>query len=261
MISIPSKACDVIIVDEAQDFSANQLRAINHHLAEQSYLTLVLDTAQRLYPRGYTWSEIGLNMMGARYHRLKQNHRNTVEIARFAAGLLTGLALDDDATLPDLSATTRSGALPRVVVGTYPDQVREAISFIKANVDLERETVGFLHPLGWFKGLKPFLIRADLDFVDLTKGREWPRGPENIALSTMHSAKGLEFDHVIILGLDADTTPHGDAQDSDDLITVRRLLGMAVGRARTSLLLGYAPNRGSDLINYFQPGTFVEQII
>lgn len=53
---------DVIIADETQDFSANQIRAIRNHLAEVHSLTLVVDTAQRIYARGFTWQETGLTV-------------------------------------------------------------------------------------------------------------------------------------------------------------------------------------------------------
>jgi DNA helicase IV len=39
---------DIIIVDESQDFSANQLRAIGFHLAEEHAVTFVIDTMQRI---------------------------------------------------------------------------------------------------------------------------------------------------------------------------------------------------------------------
>jgi hypothetical protein len=72
---------DIVIIDEAQDFSANQIRAVQHHLAKDHALTLVIDTIQRLYPRGYTWTEAGLDPKRVRFYRLRENHRNTTEIA------------------------------------------------------------------------------------------------------------------------------------------------------------------------------------
>jgi superfamily I DNA/RNA helicase len=80
---------DIVIADETQDFSANQLRAVRHHLCKEHAVTFVLDALQRIYARGFTWQEIGYDMKRARYHRLQQNHRNTVQIAAFAAGVTT----------------------------------------------------------------------------------------------------------------------------------------------------------------------------
>ena len=46
---IPCIKYDFIITDETQDFSANQLRAISHHLKDEHCLSIVLDTAQKVY--------------------------------------------------------------------------------------------------------------------------------------------------------------------------------------------------------------------
>jgi hypothetical protein len=55
----PEAKYDVIVVDEAQDLSANQLRAILRHAAPDATITIVTDSAQRIYPRGAPWAEAG----------------------------------------------------------------------------------------------------------------------------------------------------------------------------------------------------------
>jgi superfamily I DNA/RNA helicase len=191
-------------------------------------------------------------------HRLCRNYRNTIQIARFAEPIVRGLAIDDDATLPDFSRCEREGPLPIVLRGGFELQLRYAIDNIKAQVDLNRETVAFLHPLGWFSLHRTRLGQASLPFVEITKKSEWPEGTENIALCTLHSAKGLEFDHVIILGLNAEVLRHGVGDDDDRLTMLRRLLAMGIGRARKSVILGYKPDEASVLVGYFEPGTFNE---
>ena len=58
----PSKLYDIIIVDEAQDFSAQQARAVMRHAAPNHATTFVLDAAQRIYPRFFTWSGAGITI-------------------------------------------------------------------------------------------------------------------------------------------------------------------------------------------------------
>jgi superfamily I DNA/RNA helicase len=87
---------------------------------------------------------------------------------------------------------------------------------------------------------------------------EWPPGDENIALSTMHSAKGLEFDYVLILGLSNEITMSGSEPDHTQLDEDRRLLAMAITRARKGVIIGYKPTEASHLITYFRQGTFTE---
>jgi superfamily I DNA/RNA helicase len=227
---------EIVVIDEAQDFSANQLRSIQHHLASASSLTLVVDTVQRLYPRGYTWAEAGIDARRASFYRLQHNHRNTIQIATFARGIISDLAIDDDGTLPDLTRATRNGPKPSVFQGRYLSQLDFAIEHIRSNVNLAEETVAFLKPLGggWFNFVRTRLSREGLLYEEITRTREWPRNSTNIVLSTMHSAKGLEFDHVIILGLTDEVTPHGEEDDDDQLSTLRRLCAFnrTFGRAR-----------------------------
>ncbi|WP_193601381.1 3'-5' exonuclease [Pseudomonas syringae] len=260
MLKLDSLEYDVVIIDEAQDFSANQIRALKHHLATPHCFTLVIDTAQRLYPRGFTWAETGLDMQTCVYHRLKVNHRNSKQIADFARGILEGLQIDDDGTLPELNATVKEGELPVVIKGKYGQQLAYAVDWIKEYVDLETETVAFLKPRGkgWFDDTKKGLDAAGLEYFDLTRCRNWPSGGGNVALCTMNSAKGLEFDHVIVLGLSGKNTPHGVDQEDDELLRLRRLLGMALGRAKKTVMVGYKPGEESDLISFFKPGTFLE---
>lgn len=249
---------DIIIADETQDFSANQVRAIVNQLASVHSLTFILDSAQRIYPRGFTWQEAGITIRPESIGHLKGNYRNTVEIAKLAASLIEGLPLDDDGTLPDFKACSTHGPLPTVIRGKFGQQIDYIIKHLKKEVNLRDESVAFLHPQGggWFDETRRRLRAAGLPFVEITRKSDWPQGNENIGLSTLHSAKGLEFDHVIIIGLNAEVTVHGQEADDDRLITLRRLLAMGIGRARQSVILGYKPGEASKLIDYLAPGSF-----
>ena len=64
-----------------------------------------------------------------------------------------------------------------------------------------------------------------------------------VKLTTFHSAKGLEFDHVIVTGLSEGILPENEPLDSAEedlkewLAVERRLLYVATTRAKTSLIL------------------------
>lgn len=257
---IASIGYEIVVIDESQDFSANQLRAIHHHLAPEHTATFVIDTVQRIYARGFTWAEAGFDVRPERYHRLAVNHRNTAQTASFAAGILNGINVDGDGALPNLTTAQSAGPLPVVLRGIYPAQLSWAINFIRNNVDLTQDSVAFLKPLGggWFDYVKQQLNANGIPFVDITREPDWPEGPENVALSTFHSAKGLEFDYVFILGLNDKATPHGDEEQDDQLWVLRRLLAVAVARARKQVVLGYKPGEESDLVQFFTDGTFDE---
>ena len=248
---------DVIVVDETQDFSANEVRAVLNQRSADASVTFVLDSAQRIYSRNFTWVEVGVSLRPEKSHTLQTNYRNTRQIARFASAMLTGLLIDDNGTMPNYATARADGPKPIVLRGSYPNQVRGAIEFLR-DIDLTQQSVAFLHYKGWFRDLIPALNRAGLPFVNLTGSPVWPEGPENIALCTLHSSKGLEFDHVIMIGLDGSVL-QVDMPDDEDQIDVaehepsarlRRLVAMGVGRARESVLIGFKPSDAPDIMHF-----------
>ena len=255
---IASLEYDIIIVDESQDFSANEIRAIMHHLAAEHSVTFVTDTAQRIYARGYTWAEAGVNIASNRSHKLNQNHRNTRQIAAFAAGILEGITVDADGSLPNLDAAQTDGPLPKVIVGLYSQQVRWCIDYICRYVNLNVESVAFLKPQGghWFKFIEQELQVADINYVNLTRSQDWPEGSVNVGLCTFHSAKGLEFDYVFILGFNQENTQYGEEETSDEIRVLRNLLAVAIARARKHVVVGYKQGEESGLTQYFATDTF-----
>jgi superfamily I DNA/RNA helicase len=248
---------DVVIIDEAQDFSANQVRAVLAHLADPFSLTFVLDAMQRIYPRYFTWAEVGVSAFASR-HKLSRNHRNTRQIAAFARPIVEGLAPEDDGALPDFDACESDGPLPIVMAGKYSAQIDYIVDHLIRTVDFGSESVVFLQPRagGWFGYLRGRLRAAGLPWTELTRASVWPAGPEAIALCTMHSVKGLEFDHVIMPGLNAEVTPHGNEEGDAQLDVLRRLIAMGLGRARRSVVVGYKPDDPSTILSLLKPDTF-----
>jgi len=147
-----------------------------------------------------------------------------------------------------------------VIKGLYSQQVEYVLHHIKSNIDLSRDSVAFLKPLGgrWFDYLRQSLQKHALNFVEIIREGEWPTGPENIGLSTMHSAKGLEFDHVFVLGLNEEVTPHGEETGDTAFENLRRLLAVAITRAKGTVTLGYKPGEASSLISLLDSSTYRE---
>jgi superfamily I DNA/RNA helicase len=250
---------EVIVVDEAQDFSGNQVRAVVGHASEQANTTFVLDAVQRIYPSGFTsWREVGVQVTGANSHRLSTNHRNTQQIAAFAYPLVAGLPPEDDGTLPEFENSEREGPMPIVVRGRFSAQMRYVVEHIATLP--KNESVALLHVKGggWFDYPREVLNAAGIPFVEMTRRSEWPQGPEEIALCTMNSCKGLEFDHVVLLGLDAELMPHGSEEDDTQLLRHRKLVAMAIGRARKSVVLSYKPGTESRVVHLLDPNTYEE---
>ena len=253
----PSEGYDVVVADEAQDLSANQIRAITAHLAQAHTTTFIIDAVQRIYPQAFRWREVGIAIRPNQVFTLAKNHRNTVAIARLAASLVHDLPADEDGVVPDPTACTREGACPQVLVGRYAAQLSRMLDDIGPALKAG-ETVAILHPKGggWFSYARRELDRRAIGYCELTRSRDWPAGPEQVALSTIHSVKGLEFDHVLLPGLNQETTPHGEGEGDGVLEGLRRLVAMGVGRARRTVSLGYKPGDKSTVIDFLDPDTY-----
>ena len=253
----PCQGYDIVIVDESQDLSANQVRAILAHLGEDHVTTFVIDTFQRIYPQGFQWNEVGIDMRPGSVFTLERNYRNTVEIARLACSLVRGLPVEPDGVLPDEEACQESGLLPEVVVGKFSAQLNYMLGQVYPSLN-NGETVAILHPKGggWFSHTERVLRQRDIQCCDLTRNLEWPTGPELLALSTVHSAKGLEFDHVLMPGLSDEVTPHGEEDGDGTLDTLRRLIAMGVGRGRKTVRLGHKPGARSTVFDLIDPATY-----
>lgn len=255
--AMPNEAYDVVVVDETQDLSANQIRAILAHLKEDHVTTFIIDATQRIYPQTFQWRELHIEMRPHMVFMLTSNHRNTKEIAKFASCLVQNLPPEEDGSLPNDETCQKSGPLPQVVAGTYSKQLNYMLEHIRPFLKAG-ETVGILQPKGgkWFDHARQVLQEHNIIFCELTREREWPTGPELVALSTIHSAKGIEFDHVLLPGLNQKVTPHGDEDGDGTLDSLRRLLAMGIGRARKTVTIGYKPGEQSTLIDLLDPATY-----
>ncbi|MDL2283698.1 UvrD-helicase domain-containing protein [Oxalobacter sp. OttesenSCG-928-P03] len=88
--------------------------------------------------------------------------------------------------------------------------------------------------------LVAFLTHASLEAGE----NQAQDGQDALQLMTVHSAKGLEFDAVFITGLEEGLFPHENSvQEMDGLEEERRLMYVAITRARKRLYLSYAQTR------------------
>jgi DNA helicase II / ATP-dependent DNA helicase PcrA len=88
--------------------------------------------------------------------------------------------------------------------------------------------------------LAAFLTHASLEAGD----NQAQAGQDAIQLMTVHSAKGLEFDAVFITGLEEGLFPHENSiADIDGLEEERRLMYVAITRARKRLYLSFSQTR------------------
>ena len=87
-------------------------------------------------------------------------------------------------------------------------------------------------------------LQAFLDRTALLSETDNVQGAAGVRLLTLHSAKGLEFPFVFIVGVEEDLCPHvRSAESDDDLEEERRLFYVGMTRARERLILSRALTR------------------
>jgi len=88
-------------------------------------------------------------------------------------------------------------------------------------------------------GLTAFLTHASLESGEHQAGDS----EDALHLMTVHAAKGLEFYTVFITGLEQGLFPHQNSIDSGEVDEERRLMYVAITRARRRLYLSFAQSR------------------
>jgi DNA helicase-2/ATP-dependent DNA helicase PcrA len=91
---------------------------------------------------------------------------------------------------------------------------------------------------------------------------EYKNNDNVVTLMTVHSAKGLEFDYVFIVGLEEGIFPHMNSSEStDEIEEERRLCYVAVTRAKKALRLVNTKKRTIyGITNFSLPSRFISEI-
>jgi DNA helicase-2/ATP-dependent DNA helicase PcrA len=148
-----------------------------------------------------------------------------------------------------------------VVEAIYDDYAK--INF--TNYELRREDLNQLAVFArQFKDVNEFLSQlALISNVDAEAAPNQPADTEAVNLSTVHQAKGLEFDTVFIIWLTDGMFPSSRSLDTRDALEEeRRLFYVAITRARDELYLTYPHMRLSGGYGdvFQRPSRFLKEI-
>lgn len=113
-----------------------------------------------------------------------------------------------------------------------------------------------------YEDLTPFLADISLyDEVVATRETYAKGDDERMVLSTIHQAKGLEWDTVFVMHLAEGSFPnHRALSEEEGMEEERRLFYVAVTRARKNLFLTYPMTAGHESLAFNQPSTFVDEV-
>ncbi len=239
---------DFVVVDEAQDLGVPYLRfvaALGVH--RKDALFFAGDLGQRIFQQPFSWKALGVDVRG-RSRTLRVNYRTSHQIRQVADRLLASEVSDVDGIAEQREAVSVfNGPAPEIrPLKTEAEETAAVGAWLR-----DRIAAGFQpHELGVF-------VRSD---AQLPRARAAVHGvgapfrvldeqlatrPGEIAVATMHLAKGLEFRGVAVMACDDEVIPLqqrvGDVGDAADLeevyATERHLLYVACTRARDALLV------------------------
>ena len=79
--------------------------------------------------------------------------------------------------------------------------------------------------------------------INLLDKQEGDSRPDAVQLSTLHAAKGLEFGHVFLIGVEEGVLPHRESMEPGKIEEERRLMYVGITRAQRSLHISYSEKR------------------
>jgi len=84
---------------------------------------------------------------------------------------------------------------------------------------------------------------ARLVLMDLLERQEEEDETDRVQMMTLHSAKGLEFSHVFLMGMEEELLPHRNAVEEGNVEEERRLAYVGITRAKRTLSITLARKR------------------
>jgi DNA helicase II / ATP-dependent DNA helicase PcrA len=242
VVNFPTRGIGARTLELLQDAARGSGRSLYQSVAAvagkgganlQAFTALV--DAMRDATRGLTLREIIDHMLHASglldfYRTDKEGQdriENLEELVNAAEAFVTQEGFGKDAVA--LPVDEQGG-------GPAPGAIAAGTPAAVAQVDLtpDAETGEIMSPLA------AFLTHAALEAGD----NQAQAGQDAIQLMTVHSAKGLEFDAVFITGIEEGLFPHENSlSDADGVEEERRLMYVAITRARQRLYLSFSQTR------------------
>ncbi|MBO4210647.1 UvrD-helicase domain-containing protein [Micromonospora echinofusca] len=239
-----------VVVDEGQDLHPAQWRLLRTLVAPgPNDMFLLADPYQRIYDSHVSLAQLGIEVRG-RTRRLTVNYRTTHQILNLSVKVLNGdaaIGLDgQDDTLHGYRSTTLGGVPELGAHDNRDDEYEALIERVGTWLDqgVEPHAIGVAVRTGQLvRTISRILADAHIPVADDK------RGIDGVHVATMHRMKGLEFQCLAAVGLDAGILPAPNALTSaaedphahqQDLRRERCLLFVALTRARDVLYLSHS---------------------
>ncbi|KLA01419.1 hypothetical protein B4147_1086 [Bacillus wiedmannii] len=235
---------DHVFIDEAQDLTKVNLSVLCY-IARKSCI-VGADKGQKIFTTSFTWEDVGLNIKGGRTKVLRNSYRSTKEIMELAYSIQEKdeISRDEEFTRPDLPQ--KQGPKPKVLFTAGIEGQKKAL--LEAIKLIQREdpeaTIGILlRNKEYMERVERLLDSVKVEYQIIKSpsknddtNKIGTHHEPGIKLTTLHTAKGLEFKYVLIT--DLIDLPIGERLGEDfDWDVERRLLYVGMSRAMQVLHL------------------------
>jgi superfamily I DNA/RNA helicase len=230
-----------LIIDEAQDLSKAEIMVLTRIVSNSTRsISIIADAAQRIYKSGFTWTEVGINVIGARTTTFKKNYRNTESILMAAISLLD--KEPDKSDFTEVQPSRKGGDKPILrIFESWETQSSFIVNLLLSFEGKDESTVLLHRNHEGLRKMGRILALQKIPFEEILNQGTVHFESNSVKICTLSSVKGLEFDNVIIYDLNDDVIPYpegfGDENDEVHISTERRLLYTAMTRARERLFL------------------------
>ena len=123
--------------------------------------------------------------------------------------------------------------------------------------------------IGWLEKLRADEQKGEslghmvnhLSLMDVLERQDEEDSGDRVVLMTLHGAKGLEFPHVFLVGMEEDLLPHRSSIEEDNIAEERRLAYVGVTRAQRTLVMTCAERRrrAGELVRC-EPSRFLQEL-
>ena len=254
----PAAAGQLILAPDGADETVRLRHVVESWPVDGGTRAILARTNAELLPAAAVAIEMGLPFRAPRLRLLSEDRRVDAILATAAAITLAApMNPHESSPLPLLVALARAGVDALEALGTplclanHPDAEADAREI---DDPLPIETGELLAAVvGWAASYRTMAELVAALHLHRQRLVELRRDDALLTLATAHSTKGLEFDHVAVIGLDAGRFPSARSlRDAPEPVRAleeeRRLAYVAWTRARKSLTLVYDPASPSQFL-------------
>lgn len=232
-----------IIVDEGKDFSPMMIKSLVAATAKDGSFTFFGDVAQQIYGSRLSWRDSGIN--ANKVWRFNVNYRNPESIIAFATAITETKYWREDSDM--VRATPQIAKGPKPILIKFLNKEQELSWVVEQAIGRGRiaSAVIVCRNRTDISIFSQALGAQGCHAIEINKDTPGFAHEKKVYLTTYHSVKGMEFDHVFIPNLTEDKFPDPDtvskAVSKEDVYADEiKLLYVAATRSKYGLYMTFS---------------------